>query len=289
MGNFKFSKSLNKRNKLIYDQTKKIKDSYKEISKNIGEDAKQLNNNLVVTKGLRKGMLDKVVDETKKELSENSDNFINNLKDSMKEVSDSVSDENKQKLKTYGVQPKSKYTDISDNVVEDITSGKLYGSNWSLSQAVWGSDKEVLDNIAKIVKDGIDNDKTAYEIAKEVEGYTNPDYKGGDVSFRARRLAVTEINHAYHRSIIESTKDSPFVIGYEWHANGSNPCPICQDRDGQIYSADNVPIDHPNGMCDIEVVMMDDDDILAWLEEWENSPDGTFPEIDAYAESILEL
>jgi hypothetical protein len=34
---------------------------------------------------------------------------------------------------------------------------------------------------------------------------------------------------------------------------------------------------------------MDDDDILAWLEEWENSPDGTFPEIDAYAESILEL
>jgi SPP1 gp7 family putative phage head morphogenesis protein len=234
-------------------------------------------------------MLDKVVDETKKELSDKSEKFINNLKDDMKNISNSVSDENKQHMKTYGVKPRSKYTDIADDVVEEITSGKLYGSKWSLSQAVWGSDKEVLDGISNIVKDGIDSDKTAYEIAKEVEKFTNPNYEGGDVSYRARRLAVTEINHAYHRSIIESTCNNPFVIGYEWQANGSNPCPICQDRDGQIYSANDVPIDHPNGMCDIELIMMDDSDIEAWLEEWEKAPDGTFPEIDEYAESIMEL
>jgi hypothetical protein len=286
MKKLKFSKSLSKRNKLIYDQVKSVKDSYEKISSNVGENAKLLNNNLVVSKGLRKAMVDKVVDNTKQDISKESENFVSSLKDKMKTVSNSVSDENKQQLKTYSIQPKSKYTDISDGVVKKITSGKLYESKWDLSQAVWGSNKELLDGINKIVKDGIDKDKTAYDIAKDIEKFTNPNYNGGSVSYKAKRLAVTEINHAYHRSIIESTCDSPFVIGYEWHANGSNPCPLCQDRDGQIYSVNNVPVDHPNGMCDIEVVMMDDSDIIAWLEEWENSPEGTFPEIDAYAESI---
>ena len=51
-------------------------------------------------------------------------------------------------------------------------------------------------------------------------------------------------------------------IRYIWHANGENPCELCEDLDGtEFESADEIPDKpHPNCNCYIEEVEIEDDE-----------------------------
>lgn len=54
--------------------------------------------------------------------------------------------------------------------------------------------------------------------------------------------------------------------------------------DGVHYKKTELPMDHPNGMCTMEPVVVDN--IVDQLADWFNSPDGTYPEIDAFAKNF---
>jgi len=56
------------------------------------------------------------------------------------------------------------------------------------------------------------------------------------------------------------------------------------ERDGRVFQKGNLPMDHPNGMCTIEPVVVDD--MIDQLADWFNSPDGTYPEIDEFAKDF---
>ena len=75
-------------------------------------------------------------------------------------------------------------------------------------------------------------------------------------------------------------------IRYVWHANGDNPCELCEDLDGtEFESADDIPDQpHPNCNCYIEEIETEDDDgnggdepcdcyetVSGWLEECEEA------------------
>lgn len=80
------------------------------------------------------------------------------------------------------------------------------------------------------------------------------------------------------------TKNNPFVEDYVWHSNGSRACELCQDRDGRHFAKDDLPMDHPNGMCVMEPTVADN--IADQIADWFNSPDGTYPEIDEFAKEF---
>ena len=108
---------------------------------------------------------------------------------------------------------------------------------------------------------------------KDWTGFTekNSYFRYGKVDYNAQRLARTLINHAYQQNVVHQAKANPFAKGVKWLASGGERmCEICEERDGKIYSPDDIPLDHPNGMCTFEVVtdlsMMEMSDVLAaWV------------------------
>jgi len=105
--------------------------------------------------------------------------------------------------------------------------------------------------------------KSIYQMSKELERWVNPDKARPwnlrnaagrriyprSVDYNAQRLARTLVQHSYQQSFIESTKNNDLIEDYIWVANGSRACPICIDRDGKHFPKDDIPLDHPNGMC----------------------------------------
>lgn len=90
----------------------------------------------------------------------------------------------------------------------------------------------------------------------------------GKVDYNAQRLARTLINHAYQQNVVHQAQANPFATGVRWEASGGERmCEICEERDGKIFPADDVPLDHPNGMCTFSVAtdlnMMEMSDVLA--------------------------
>lgn len=92
---------------------------------------------------------------------------------------------------------------------------------------------------------------------KDWTGFKEKDskFRYGKVDYNAQRLARTLINHAYQQNVVHQAQANPFATGVRWDASGGERmCEICEERDGKIFPADDVPLDHPNGMCTFEVV-----------------------------------
>ena len=180
-------------------------------------------------------------------------------------------------LESVGLTPESlnrKFSQSTDSAIRSILTGNLYGSgSLNLSSKIWNITDGNLTDMNSIIAKGLAEGRSLNSIAKELERYINPDMKNewriitiknpdGTTSvyrirnnqpdYKARRLARTSIQHAYQQTMIALTKDNPFVKGYVWHADGRHPCELCESRDNEFFTADEVPLDHPNGQCSIE-------------------------------------
>ena len=190
------------------------------------------------------------------------------------------------------------FSNVPKNVVERLVNGQIYDSSWSLSKSIWGDSQKTQKDLYTLVAKGVAQNKPIYDIAKDLERYVNPkkisrwNFEAKDgvkiykkaVDYNSQRLARTLVQHSYQQSFIETTKHNPFVQKYKWVSNGSRVCDICLERDGKTYSKDELPMDHPNGMCTMEIVVSDTltDDIANWI----NEPDGTYPDIDEFASNF---
>ena len=61
-------------------------------------------------------------------------------------------------------------------------------------------------------------------------------------------------------------------------------CEICEERDGKEFDKDDLPLDHPNGMCTFEAVMESMDTIGERLGDW--AAGKADPEIDTWAQDL---
>lgn len=214
---------------------------------------------------------------------------------------------------------KGAYTSVPDYAIRNIITGNVYESGWSLSARIWSNNDQTLKEVYGIVAQGVASNASIYDISKTLEGYVRPGakkqwnpkllyakrdangkplrneagkiiYERGKaiyprkVDYNAQRLARTLTQHTYQQSFVAVTKDNPFILKYQWLANGSRVCEICADRDGQYFEKDDLPLDHPNGMCTMVPVV--DDKLEDKLIDWYNSEDGTYPEIDKFAKSF---
>ena len=223
-------------------------------------------------------------------------------KSSMHMIADSVVGCNAEFLKALGFKEdgiNAAFTSIPNRVVSNIVTGQIYEGGWSLSKAIWTDNQKTLSDIYSIVAQGRAMNMSAYEVSKMLERYVNPakakmwNLKMADgvriykksVDYNAQRLVRTLNQHAYQQSIIQVVKDNPFIPGIYWRSNGSRVCPICIDRDGNFYKWNELPMDHPNGMCTMEPAV-DMDKTIDQLADWIKEPDGTYPEIDKFAEKL---
>lgn len=239
--------------------------------------------------------------QLRKTSQEVSNEIYNKIKSNMYLISDEVVKSNVKWLKSFGFSEKglnATFSYVPKDTVERLMTGQIYKSGWSLSKRIWGDNEQTLKDIYQVMAKGIAEQKPIYDIAKDLESYVRPNarlpwnlrmadgvrmYKK-QVDYNAQRLARTLVQHSYQQSFISTTKDNPFILDYVWRANGSRVCELCMSRDGVHYKKDDLPMDHPNGMCVIEPSI--DKDMNEKLADWFNSPDGTYPEIDEFASNF---
>lgn len=193
-----------------------------------------------------------------------------------------------------GLDIKGAFSYIPRQQVLNISSGKLYGDGWSLSQAIWGSSHKTQSDMEKIVAQGLVENRSVYDIAKDLEKYVDPTarkpwdwnkvYPGTakQVDYNAQRLARTMIQHAYQTSLVQQQQHNPFCKGIIWHSVGihGRTCEVCEERDGELFPVNELPLDHPNGLCYFEPALEDMNAIADRLADWVNGKSD--PEIDEY-------
>ena len=115
------------------------------------------------------------------------------------------------------------------------------------------------------------------------DGYARK-YGSGGLDYEALRLARTTLTHQAQIAVINSSKINPYLQFVKWHSDhqAGRTCQQCIDRDGQLFKINEVPLDHPNGMCWIQPVYSIDGkteatpeeiakDMKAWAEGSKNS------------------
>lgn len=290
------------RDSITKNQQKEIKKLYSDWAKEVGERAEYFKNKTTPSSVLAEQQL-RILQNQMVQTSRQVSNELNNkIVNNMYLVSESVVKSNSRWLKSLGFTNLDKisaaFTNVPDQQVRRLITGQVYQSGWSLSKAIWSDNEKSLKDIYGIVASGMAQNRPIYEIAKNLEAYVNPNRKldwnltmedgrriyKKSVDYNAQRLARTLVQHSYQASFVAVTKDNPLITSYRWIANGSRVCPLCMEMDGRIFEKDNLPLDHPNGMCTMEPVI--DDNYLDRLANWVADPEGSDPELDKFAKNF---
>lgn len=282
------------------EQQQKIRRLYQDAAKDIGREARKYQGVMEGTGALKKQRLYKLEKQLRHNLRKISREIENGIKNDMYNIAATVSEDNSYILKKLGLAGGTLFSGVPDTVVKSIATGQVYKGGWNLSTRIWGMQKKNLEDIHSVIAKGIAENKSTYDIAKDLERYVSPRarkswnwskvYPGTNkkIDYNAQRLARTLTQHAYQQSFVETTKKNPFVAEYEWRSACTHrTCDKCLEMHGQRFEKDKLPFDHPNGLCTVLAVTPDSlQDVATQLGNWVNSQDGTYPELDDWYSSI---
>ena len=285
---------------IMKSQQKEIKDLYVKWADDIGKKAEMYAKKTTPSSALQETQMKTLKKQLTAASKQISNEIYGIIKNNMYLMSNAVVGDSKKWMKSLGFGDEAAnmmFTNIPDSTVRNIITGQIYDSGWSLSKAIWSDNEKNLKDIYAIVGKGIAENSSIYDISKELETYVNPNkklpwnFKGKDgvkifkksVDYNAQRLARTLVQHGYQQSFIAVTKDNPLVEEYLWLANGSRVCPICKARNGKHYSKDNLPMDHPNGMCTMVPVV--NSNMIDDLADWVKNPDKN-PKLTKFAKKL---
>ena len=310
MANLIFKDAEAARDAIVDSQKKEIAALYEKWADEIGERAKYYSHKSNASAAVSERQMKELQKMLKTTSQQVSNEVYSKIKNNMYTIADAVVADNVKWLESFGFSAEglnAAFNYVPDEVVRNLITGQIYSSGWSLSSRIWGDNEATLKDTYQIMAKGLAENKPVYEIAKELEQYVRPSAKKSwnpvlamkntktgkieykriykkQVDYNAQRLARTLAQHSYQQSFIATTQKNPFIIDYIWHSNGSRPCELCMSRDGVHYKKDELPMDHPNGMCTMEPAVVKD--MVDQLANWFNSPDGTYPEIDAFASNF---
>ena len=293
-----FNESKHVKIKLTQTQKRLIRRMYKQSFEEIKKNLEKLQVYDNISSKANEVVLREMAESIKDEYRKLGSDLNDTIRQNMRTVSETVVEESANFAKGLGFTVGSGYYSMPTEIINRVATGKIYEKGWTLSKQIWQQSTKISKDINIIIAKGITLNKSTYDIAKELERYVNPNarkdwewskvYPGTNrkIDYNAQRLARTLVAHAYEQSIINTTRSNPFVKGIRWlTSNSHRVCPICLDRDGQIYKPDELPLDHPNGMCTFEAVIEDDmetisDRIADWVK-------GNYDyELDEYAKTL---
>lgn len=281
------------------DQEVEISKLYRQVYLDLKKEMETLSHSGTISESLRKTYLNKLVKQLKGAYKSLGEGLEKEIQKGMQNTAQAVVTDNEKWLKKAGLKIEGAYSYVPQDIVALLSTGQVYGDGWTLSGAIWGHNAKTLSDIDKVVAAGVAGNKSAYEIAKDLEKYVNPNAKkdwdwskvypgtSKKVDYNAQRLARTMVSHAYQQSLLATTKYNPFVAGYRWRsAHTHRTCELCNERDGQVYTADTLPMDHPNGLCTYLAELSSDlTDIGERLGDWAKGADD--PELDKWYGSMV--
>ena len=289
------------KNAIMASQKKEIAELYEKWADEIGERAKYYSHKSNASAPVSERYYKELQKQLRATSQQVSNEVYKKIKGNIYLISDAVVKDNVDWLASLGFSMEglnAAFSYVPDEIVRNLITGQIYESGWSLSQRIWSDNEKTLKDIYRVMAKGLAENKPIYEIAKDLEAYVRPGARlpwnltapdgvrifKKQVDYNAQRLARTLVQHGYQQSFVAVTKNNPFITEYVWRSNGSRVCELCKARDGQRYKKDELPLDHPNGMCTMEPVVAKN--MVDQLADWFNSPDGTYPEIDAFAKNF---
>lgn len=300
MAKISFYHAEQTRLEITKEQEEEIANLYKQVYKDYKKqmDALPLKGEGTVSQSIQRTYLNKLTKQLKEAYQSISWNLESQIEKGMLDAAGAVVEDNDTWLKKAGISIKGAYSYVPKDIVYKLSTGKVYGEGWTLSKSIWGQEQKTLHDIDQVIAMGVAGNKSAYEIAKDLEKYVNPSaqkewdwskvYPGTNkkVDYNAQRLARTMVSHSYQQSLLATTRHNPFVHGYKWRsAHTSRTCEICNERDGKVYSADDLPLDHPNGLCTFLVEMDSLENVADRLADWALGKDDAG--IDEWADSMF--
>lgn len=256
--------------KITKECLQKIERLYNDIYKDISKRLKEITGSSR-TEYLQKMQLEQLKIEIANKIKSINEQLQSVYKEGINEVAQAVIDDVKDYLKDSGLLfTDIMYANVSSEIMSMIVSGDIYNKKWALSDAIWKHTEKAKDDIYNIIAKGYAENKTTLEIAKDLEKYVNPSaakpwdwskvYPGvsAKIDYNAQRLARTLIAHAYQEAAIRTTKNNPFITGIKWRSAliHGRTCELCRSRNGQIFKPEELPLDHPNGLCTMILVTM---------------------------------
>lgn len=289
------------KNAIMASQKKEIAELYEKWADEIGERAKYYSHKSNASAPVSERYYKELQKQLRATSQQVSNEVYKKIKGNIYLISDAVVKDNVDWLASFGFSMEglnAVFSYVPDEIVRNLITGQIYESGWSLSQRIWSDNEKTLKDIYRVMAKGLAENKPIYEIAKDLEAYVRPGARlpwnltapdgvrifKKQVDYNAQRLARTLVQHGYQQSFVAVTKNNPFITEYVWRSNGSRVCELCKARDGQHYKKDELPLDHPNGMCTMEPVVVKN--MVDQLADWFNNPDGTYPEIDAFAKNF---
>lgn len=279
-------------------QEDEISKLYHQVYLDLKKKMAKLSHSGTTSESLRKTYLNKLTKELKAAYKSLGVGLEKTIEKGIVDTATAVVQNNADWLKKAGLTIEGAYSYVPKDIVSMLVTGQLYGEGWTLSKAIWGQSQKHAEDINKIVAAGVAANKSAYDIAKDLEQYVNPGarkewdwskvYPGTSkkVDYNAQRLARTMVSHAYQQSLLATTKYNPFVTGYKWRsAHTHRTCELCNSRDGKIFSAEELPLDHPNGLCTFLVELDGSlEDVANRLGDWANGKED--PALDKWMSSM---
>lgn len=262
MAGFSLKDAENIRANLTKQQENEISLLYRQVYLDVRQQMLAIPKDGTTSQKLQRQYLDKLhkqLDDAYKSLGIGLEKKI---KKEAKKAAEGIVEDAKAFTKKAGFNIEGAYSRVPRDIINSLVTGQVYAGDWSLSGAIWWDINKHQSDITKVIAEGLAANKSAYDIAKDLEKYVNPKAKkdwdwskvypgtSKKVDYNAQRLSRTMISHAYQQSLERVCKNNPFVDGFVWQAaHSSRVCPICEARDGEFFKKGELPLDHPNGMC----------------------------------------
>lgn len=145
------------------------------------------------------------------------------------------------------------------------TMKRIFETEQTLSQRIYRSEALSKGQVSKTINRHIAIGSSADDMAKDLKSLIDPKAPGG-VSYRAKLLARTEINNAFHAQSIADAQDRPWINQVQWNLSKSHNeqgC-ICEEYARQrLFPVSHVPKKpHPQCLCSITPKLPDLDTAL---------------------------
>lgn len=298
MNEFKLGNAEKLRDRLTKEQEQEIVNTYKQVADKVKKKLKSIPDNGTATSALKKQQLQQLKKLLDSEYKSMRDKIGKQIEQKAKETTQGPINAAKEFAKKLGfVKLEGSYASVPNDVISSIVTGQVYDGDWSLSSALWKDVQHKQKDINKVIADGVSMNKSAFDIAKDLEEYVGPkakkswDWKkvypgvSSKIDYSAQRLARTMPAHAYQQSLEATVKNNPFIDGYIWHSGtGKRTCEICRERDGKFFAKGKLPMDHPNGRCTFITKGQSMMDISDRLADWVNGKSDKG--IDKYMEDL---
>lgn len=278
-------KSHDEKLRLTRKQEKQIKEFYNKIYLKASKKLSKLDNDklqekqlLAILKSISEDIFT-IQDELEKSFEENMIEITNTANQIQLDM---LLDLDKKYKLGLGVVLIKIFRDVPSNSVKLIMNGNLYKDNKSLKRRIRRCLNKLQKDLTYIVKQGAKQNLNNGQISKDLQTYLKVNSvkslawqnsypkASKKVDYHMQTICRTSFNHSYQESQRESCKRNPFVIRVKWLVSNSHKvCELCKSRDGVIYKIDEVPLDHPRGMCTtIPVLEKELDQIGEELKSW---------------------